>query len=40
VIGWDELVALDAPLDDVREFLFDSWLLAAPKRLAAQFQPE
>jgi len=26
--------------DDVREFLFDSWLLAAPKRLAAQFQPE
>jgi hypothetical protein len=34
------LIRLDTPLDDVREFLFDSWLLAAPKRLAAQFQPE
>jgi hypothetical protein len=34
------LIRLDAPLDAVREFLFDSWLLAAPKRLAAQFQPE
>jgi hypothetical protein len=34
------LIRLDAPVDDVREFLFDSWLLAAPKRLAAQFQPE
>jgi hypothetical protein len=30
----------DAPLEDVREFLLDSWLLAAPKRLASQFQPE
>ena len=39
--GWAYvLVKVDAPLDDVREFLFDSWLLAAPKRLAAQFQPE
>lgn len=34
------LIKLDAPLEDVREFLFDSWLLAAPKRLAAQLQPE
>jgi hypothetical protein len=32
------LIRLEAPLDDVREFLFDSWLLAAPKRLAAQVQ--
>ena len=39
--GWAAmLIRLDAPLDLVREFLFDSWLLAAPKRLAAQFQPE
>ena len=39
--GWPYmLVSLDAPLDDIREFLFDSWLLAAPKRLAAQLQPE
>jgi hypothetical protein len=34
------LIRLDALLDAVREFLFDSWLLAAPKRFAAQFQPE
>jgi hypothetical protein len=35
--GWPAmLVRLDAPLDDVREFLIDSWLLAAPKRLAQQ----
>jgi hypothetical protein len=39
--GWAYmLIKADAPLDDVREFLIDSWLLAAPKRLAAQFQPE
>jgi hypothetical protein len=37
VIDWDGLVALAGEL---REFLFDSWLLATPKRLAAQFQPE
>ena len=28
------LIRLDAPLDDVREFLFDSWLLVAPPKLA------
>jgi len=34
--GWGYmLVRLDAPLDDIREFLVDSWLLAAPKKLAA-----
>ena len=34
--GWGYmLVRLDAPLDDIREFLTDSWLLAAPKKLAA-----
>jgi hypothetical protein len=34
--GWGYmLVRLDAPLDDLREFLVDSWLLAAPKKLAA-----
>jgi hypothetical protein len=39
--GWPYmLVRLDAPLADVREFLTDSWLLAAPKRLAAQLEPE
>jgi hypothetical protein len=39
--GWAAmLIRLDAPLDDVREFVFDSWLLAAPKRLAAQFEAE
>jgi hypothetical protein len=33
--GWGYmLVRLDASLDDAREFLTDSWLLAAPKRLA------
>ncbi|HXR12801.1 MAG TPA: MmcQ/YjbR family DNA-binding protein [Gaiellaceae bacterium] len=33
--GWGYvLVKLDATRDDVREFLTDSWLLAAPKRLA------
>jgi len=34
------LIRLEAPLDDVREFLVDSWLLAAPKRLAKQVQPD
>ncbi len=29
------LVRLEASRDDLREFLIDSWLLAAPKRLAA-----
>ena len=34
--GWGYmLVRLDASLDEVREFLTDSWLLAAPKKLAA-----
>ena len=33
--GWAYvLVRLEASLDDVREFLTDSWLLAAPKKLA------
>jgi hypothetical protein len=35
--GWPYmLVSLDASLDDLREFLEDSWLLAAPKGLAKQ----
>jgi hypothetical protein len=35
--GWPYmLVSLDAPREDVREFLFDSWLLAAPKKLARE----
>ncbi len=39
--GWPYmLISLDASLDDVREFLVDSWLLAAPKRLAAQLRLE
>jgi len=39
--GWPYLlVRLDAPADDVRELLVDSWLLAAPKRLAAQLEAE
>jgi hypothetical protein len=39
--GWPYvLIRLDAPPADVREFVFDSWLLAAPKRLAAQLQAE
>lgn len=39
--GWPYmLIRLDAPRSDVREFLIDSWLLAAPKRLAAQLQAE
>jgi len=33
--GWGYmLVRLDASLDDIREFLTDSWLLAAPTKLA------
>lgn len=33
--GWGYmLVRLDASLEDARGFLTDSWLLAAPKRLA------
>jgi hypothetical protein len=39
--GWAYmLVSLDAPREDVREFLFDSWLLAAPKKLARELSPE
>jgi hypothetical protein len=39
--GWAYmLIELDAPLEDVREFVVDPWLLAAPERLAAQLQPE
>jgi len=34
------LIALDAPLDLVREFLTDSWVLAAPKRLARELTVE
>jgi hypothetical protein len=33
--GWGYmLVRLEASVEDAREFLTDSWLLAAPKRLA------
>lgn len=33
--GWGYvLLRLEASLDDAREFLTDSWLLAAPKKLA------
>jgi len=39
--GWGYmLIRLEASREDVREFLFDSWLLAAPKRLAAQLEAE
>ena len=32
------LVRLDAvPLDELRELLIDAWMMAAPKRLVAQF---
>ena len=34
------LVRLDAPLEEVRELVLDSWLLLAPKRLAAQIAEE
>jgi hypothetical protein len=36
--GWGYvLVKPEASLDDVREFLTDSWLLAAPKKLASSY---
>jgi hypothetical protein len=39
--GWGYmLIKLDAPPDDVREFLTDSWLLAAPKKLARELTEE
>jgi hypothetical protein len=39
--GWPYmLIRLEASHEDVREFLIDSWLLTAPKRLAAELQPE
>ena len=39
--GWGYmLIRLDAPIEDVREFLTDSWLLAAPKTLARQLTEE
>ena len=39
--GWPYvLVRLDAPLDDARELVMDSWLAVAPKKLAAPFAPE
>jgi hypothetical protein len=31
------LVRLDAPRDEIRELVVDSWLLKAPARVAAQF---
>ena len=31
------LVRLDAPLEEARELVIDSWLLLAPKKLAAAF---
>ena len=34
------LVRLEAPLEEVRELVIDSWLLLAPKKLAAQFVPD
>jgi hypothetical protein len=33
------LIRLEASRDDLREFLVDSWLLAAPKRLAHSLAP-
>ena len=39
--GWGYmLVKTDASLDDMREFLIDSWLLAAPKKLAASLSAD
>jgi hypothetical protein len=39
--GWPAmLLRLEASRDDLREFLTDSWLLAAPKRLAATLVPD
>jgi hypothetical protein len=38
--GWPAvLLRLGASKDDLREFLVDSWLLAAPRRLAEAFAP-
>ncbi len=34
------LVRLDAPLDEARELVVDSWLLVAPKKLAEGFVAE
>jgi hypothetical protein len=34
------LIRLDASPDDVREFLTDSWLIAAPKKLAREINVE
>ena len=48
MVTWDDVVALgrygavlirlEALLEDVRELVLDSWLLAAPKRLATQLR--
>ena len=39
--GWGYIhVKLEAPRDEIREFLTDSWLLAAPKRLAQSISLE
>jgi hypothetical protein len=39
--GWAYvLLSLEASLEDAREFLTDSWLLAAPKKLADSLQAE
>jgi hypothetical protein len=39
--GWGYvLLRLEAPRDEAREFLTDSWLLAAPKKLAASVSLE
>jgi len=38
--GWPALLLrLEASREDLREFLVDSWLLAAPKRLVDAFAP-
>ena len=39
--GWPYmLIRLEASLDDVSEFLTDSWLLAAPKKLARELSED
>jgi hypothetical protein len=39
--GWPYmLIRLEASLDEVREFLTDSWLIAAPKKLARELNVE
>lgn len=39
--GWPYmLIRLEASRDDVREFLTDSWLLAAPKKLARELSED